>query len=431
MNYASAATLIVGPGETYTTIQAAINAASSGDTIEVHSGTYNGGVLVDKTLTLEGVGSPVVDAGGLGDAIMLTAGSCTVRGFVVKNASTIGIGAITGGNTISGNTASGNVVAGIALLSLSGNTISDNTVTGNGYGISIQTSDSNTLSGNAAINNLNAGIMLVSSSGNTISDGTISGNGDGGILLLLDSNGNTLSNNTINGNSGFGIILLGPSGNTIYLNSFNNVDNSMSTGADGANTWHSPTQIVWGSVTTYVGNRWSDYKGQDGNGDCIGDTPYDNITVGSEKDYYPIVCEHSSECNLTLTKTADKPTAHRGEEITYNIDLSSCPDGVSYTNVTVWDILPQGVELVSVSPESSSSSPTNLTWDIGTLGPGQHFGATVVVRVPIVDINYDMAQEVQGEGFVNVHNDYDTHQGPESVTNCAYARADLIETISS
>jgi hypothetical protein len=42
-----------------------------------------------------------------------------------------------------------------------------------------------------------------------------------------------------------------------------------------------------------------------------------------------------------------------------------------------------------------------------------------------------MTQGVQGEGFVNVHNDYNTHQGPESVTNCAYAKADLIETISS
>jgi uncharacterized repeat protein (TIGR01451 family) len=42
-----------------------------------------------------------------------------------------------------------------------------------------------------------------------------------------------------------------------------------------------------------------------------------------------------------------------------------------------------------------------------------------------------MAQGVQVVGFVNVHNDYDTHQGPESITNCAYARADLLETISS
>ena len=136
-------------------------------------------------------------------------------------------------------------------------------------------------------------------------------------------------------------------------------------------------------------------------------------------------------CNLTLTKTTDVPVAHRGEEITYSIDLSNPCGWGSFTNVTLWDILPKSVELVSVSPTPSSSSSSNLTWLVGTLGPGQDFEATIVVRVPIVDINYDSSQTVRGTGFVNVHNDYDTHQGPESVTNCAYAKADLVETISS
>jgi uncharacterized repeat protein (TIGR01451 family) len=127
-------------------------------------------------------------------------------------------------------------------------------------------------------------------------------------------------------------------------------------------------------------------------------------------------------CNLTLIKTADKPTARIGEDITYNITLfvpSDC--GICYTNVTLWDILPSGVQLVSVSPEPSTSSSSNLTWNVGTLC--NRFDVMLVVRVPIVDINYDMAQGVQGKGFVNVHTDYDTHQGPESITNCAYAIA--------
>ncbi len=36
----TAATLTVGTGKTYATIQAAVDAASSGDTIDVYSGTY-------------------------------------------------------------------------------------------------------------------------------------------------------------------------------------------------------------------------------------------------------------------------------------------------------------------------------------------------------------------------------------------------------
>jgi uncharacterized repeat protein (TIGR01451 family) len=133
---------------------------------------------------------------------------------------------------------------------------------------------------------------------------------------------------------------------------------------------------------------------------------------------------------LTIKKTTLNTSVHLGEDIIYNIEV--CNEGAGpLDNVTAWDILPAGVELVSVYPASSSSSSSNLSWFVGTLEPQECFLAQIVVRVPIVDINYDMSQDVQGVGFVNVHNDYDTHQGPESVTNCAYAKADLTETVSS
>jgi uncharacterized repeat protein (TIGR01451 family) len=136
--------------------------------------------------------------------------------------------------------------------------------------------------------------------------------------------------------------------------------------------------------------------------------------------------------NLILVKTSDKPAARRGEDITYTVTLTNpnSDSGFCFTNVTVWDELPREVELVSASPETSLASST-LTWDIGTMCPGDEFVATIVVRISLTDINYDMSQGVTGKGFVNVHNDYDTHQGPESITNCAYARADLIETLKS
>jgi len=47
------------PGATFTTIQAAVNAASSGDTIKVCPGTYNELVQVNKTLTILGAQSGV------------------------------------------------------------------------------------------------------------------------------------------------------------------------------------------------------------------------------------------------------------------------------------------------------------------------------------------------------------------------------------
>ncbi len=64
---ATAATLIVDnnspycPGATYTTIQAAVNAASSGDTVQVCAGTYDEQVVIDgKDITLQGAGDTTI-----------------------------------------------------------------------------------------------------------------------------------------------------------------------------------------------------------------------------------------------------------------------------------------------------------------------------------------------------------------------------------
>ncbi len=58
---ASAATLKVGPHEKYTTIQKAVNAAHSGDTIQVAYGTYKEDVKIDKYVNIYGTKYPKVD----------------------------------------------------------------------------------------------------------------------------------------------------------------------------------------------------------------------------------------------------------------------------------------------------------------------------------------------------------------------------------
>jgi len=57
---ADAAILHVGPGQTYATIQAAVDASSDGDTVEVQSGTYtNQTASIVKSITLTAVGGRV------------------------------------------------------------------------------------------------------------------------------------------------------------------------------------------------------------------------------------------------------------------------------------------------------------------------------------------------------------------------------------
>jgi hypothetical protein len=90
----AAATLDVGPGETYTTIQAAIEAANTGDTINVAAGTYNEAIVVNKAVSIIGAGGSavtIIDGAGLSGTdtlVDITAGSGTTRleGFSLINA---------------------------------------------------------------------------------------------------------------------------------------------------------------------------------------------------------------------------------------------------------------------------------------------------------------------------------------------------------
>jgi parallel beta-helix repeat protein len=138
-------------GADFTGIQDAINNASDGDTILVHSGVYHENVVVDKSVTLRGVGHPVVDAGGKRHAITLAADGIKLVGFTATNASSYrhaGIMVTSKNNTITGNNASNNNGDGICLASSSNNTITGNVFVNDG--LSVDSSYQNTVEGNIA-----------------------------------------------------------------------------------------------------------------------------------------------------------------------------------------------------------------------------------------------------------------------------------------
>ena len=201
----------------YAKIQWAVNNATAGDTIIVKSGIYYENVNITKQLTLRGLdtgsGKPVVDAGGSGSAITLSADGITLEEFIATN-SIWGIKVISNKSTITGNTASNSGV-GIWLVDSSNNTIMDNIASNNTDGIWLVDSRSNYIAYNNASNNWHGCISLWDSSNNNII-GNNANNGCNGIILG-DSSSNIITGNIAN-NNGVGICLLESSNSTLTNN---------------------------------------------------------------------------------------------------------------------------------------------------------------------------------------------------------------------
>lgn len=62
-------------------LQRLIDAAKSGDRIEVPSGTYNGDLYIDKAVHLVGVGRPRLLGSGMGSVVRIRADHVTIEGF--------------------------------------------------------------------------------------------------------------------------------------------------------------------------------------------------------------------------------------------------------------------------------------------------------------------------------------------------------------
>ena len=79
--FASAETLTAVPGQP---LQALLDRAHDGDVIELAPGEYNGSIRIDRPLVLTGRPGAVLDGGGAGNVVTVTAPDVTVRGVTVR-----------------------------------------------------------------------------------------------------------------------------------------------------------------------------------------------------------------------------------------------------------------------------------------------------------------------------------------------------------
>ena len=220
-------------GIDYDTIQKAIDAAGSGETIIVYSGIYEEKIKFNnKNITVRSadpsdpdiVVATVIDGGGSGTVVQFVSGDeSTLEGFTIRNGNSGGYGGgifilssdpVITGNTITDNTAhlkGGGIFISFGDPTITGNTITGNTVTTE-YGGGIFMSNSNpTIADNTiAYNTARAGngIYVDNDSNPTITGNTIANNqtfyGWGGGISVYDSNP-TITGNTITDNeSGWG-----------------------------------------------------------------------------------------------------------------------------------------------------------------------------------------------------------------------------------
>lgn len=184
----------------YKTIQEAVNAAGSGDTVYVGDGTYRENVIISKPVTLQ-------SRNGAGKTVITP--SNKRYGIITINA--------VDGAAISGFTVKGSDVSGITLVNARHSRISGNNSSGNGIGISLDHSNGNVITENTTGGNEVYGIYLTYSSGNEMNANTSNRNADKG-FFLSNSDDNRLRGNNANLNTWNGITIFASKKNQLKDN---------------------------------------------------------------------------------------------------------------------------------------------------------------------------------------------------------------------
>jgi nitrous oxidase accessory protein len=205
----SAAELHVGAGQTFTTINAAIFAANTGDTITVHAGIYQEKNLrVDKSVTLVGIDRPILDGVGEFEVITISAPDVKMSGFEIRN----------------GGSSNLEDLAGIRISGVTGVTLEGNIVRDCSYGILLANAHDCRILGNELRGRLGKeqdsgnGIHVWSGGRVTVLGNTISSHRDG--IYLEFATDSVIEDNQVADNLRYGLHFMFSHGNSYHRNSF-------------------------------------------------------------------------------------------------------------------------------------------------------------------------------------------------------------------
>jgi len=196
----------------FASIQEAINASRSGDTVRVAPGFYKEDLTIDsKSLTLLGAGRGISIIQGF---VIFKTSQGSFKGFTVTGSTLSGLHLVNSNMTLSSNQIDHSALSGIKVEKSSG-VISDNQILNNQEeGILVEDTLGLVIGSNVIEGNQSDGITLNNSSP-TILDNTIENNGADGISIrgFALFSAPLLNRNKINGNgstSNYDIVCMGP-----------------------------------------------------------------------------------------------------------------------------------------------------------------------------------------------------------------------------
>jgi parallel beta-helix repeat protein len=250
----------------YSTIQAAVNAASPGDVVIVGAGVYHENLIVNESVTIIGIDErmTVIEGKNNGIAVSVSADNVLISGFTVRNGT-----------------------GGIRLTDCSNVTVSGNIITMNwNYGLALKNSHNIAIIGNIIPRVIPTqgvvagdGIGITSSTSCVLSDNNIANVISG--ISVYNSSENVIARNMITAAEIFDIGVVLCNYTEIHHNAFMQFLNSA--------VYHEYSNVSWSDGSE--GNYWGDYAGLDdgSNGRVAGDGVGDTALPHNGVDEYPLV----------------------------------------------------------------------------------------------------------------------------------------------